>query len=259
MNIFELTRILNEMQSKVEQTKNTLDVYDEVEDDQVEKDKNLTKVNNYLTAEIKDSQNEEVFYRRKFFEKLNRCFNNNIPDVAIFKDILSEMNLDEIKLLSSEQSTFDLTNVNSESDFFNLQSRSEGWQRLCRYTRYGIGAFEVIFALATNGKMIGGKRKTNDGMKGDVEVGGKICEIKTVGGAISYNGGTIEDYMRRFHYLIFFDKNGNCQVYSPFKDNDEFNINDLHDYFDISGGKNTADERTNRSKIKGILNRTHVQ
>ena len=33
MNIFELTRILNEMQSKVEQTKNTLDVYDEVEDD----------------------------------------------------------------------------------------------------------------------------------------------------------------------------------------------------------------------------------
>jgi len=55
-----------------------------------------------LTAEIKDSQNEEVLYRRKFFEKLNRCFNNNIPDVAIFKDILSEMNLDEIKLLSSE-------------------------------------------------------------------------------------------------------------------------------------------------------------
>lgn len=214
-----------------------------------------------MTAEIKDAQddgNEEVFYRRKFFEKLNYCFNNKIPDIVIFKDILSEMSLDEIKLLTSEEPIFDITKVNGESDFFNFLNRSEGWQRLARYTRYSVGAFEVIFALATHGKMIGGKRKTNNEMKGDVEVEGKICEIKTVGGAISYNGGTIYDYMRRFHYLIFFDKNGNCQVYSPFKDNDTFDISDLHDYFDISGGKNTTDERTNRSKIKDIK-RTRVQ
>lgn len=248
MNIFELTRILNEAKRGVsdsaKKTISSVNTFDKIAKNETDKIKTLSKVNNYIQGEIEDEKERTQLINYIFSSGFVPKDNNNIK--AIIKDIISDLSDEDISFLVKGGNLDDLIK-NKSSDELMIINHSSGIKRLSSYERYGIGKFELLFAIFYKGK------KSSKG--GDVEVNGITFEIKTKGGSIKYEGEE-DNYFDRFNYLVFYNDNGIafCESSKEHElETHEELIQRLGNRFKINQGKG-KDARSNRTKIVGVNN-----
>lgn len=171
MNIFELTRILNERNTELaSKVKHNIGSYDFA----IEKSKNqleIQKKNVFLTKLKRSLQNKTTeTIRTIIIEKLyNLNFITNKNEFEI-EDILNEYDDDTISILDKGASFEEIKN--------NITNYSRIFSRLIAFKPKDCGPFEVFLGL-----MMGCRKNYNK--KGDlVTKNGEVYEVKSVDGTV---------------------------------------------------------------------------
>ena len=174
MNIFELTRILNE-------SKQVTAIKDEIKKDlssiqsdkMVDELKDVQRQTHFIA--IKDDENDGSFTRRglyKYLMTVEKTGFNLSKYEPIVRRLCSNMSDEEVEYLSKTHTVDEiLGNGINFSKYPSLISFKKD------LTFSGVGNYELLFAILTKGKKVSNK-------SGDIYVDDVIYEIKTKGGTI---------------------------------------------------------------------------
>lgn len=174
MNIFELTRILNESrQVTAIKDKIKKDLSSIQSDKMVDELKDVQQQTHFIA--IKDDENNGTFTRRglyKYLMNVEKTGFNLSKYEPIVRSLCSSMSDAEVEYLSKRHTVDEiLVNGINFSEYPSLISFKKD------LTFSGVGNYELLFAILTKGKKVSNK-------SGDIYVDGDIYEIKTKGGTI---------------------------------------------------------------------------
>ena len=174
MNIFELTRILNESR-QVTAIKNEIkkDLSSIQSDKMADELKDVQRQTHFIA--IKDDESNGNFTRRglyKYLMSVEKTGFNLSKYEPIVRRLCSKMSDEEVEYLSKTHTVDEI--IGNGINFSKYPSLISFKKDL---TFSGVGNYELLFAILTKGKKVSNK-------SGDIDVDGVIYEIKTKGGTI---------------------------------------------------------------------------
>lgn len=222
MNIFELTRILNESDVIKSTVKAISDLSQSVDDiktsndkrsqtkkleAQKEKDEFIKKIGN-LALMKKDeltSSSSQKKYINIFLERMKRFLasetrTSHQNDVIVCKDILAEMPESDIKVLlgipigkgNHKPKKRELKSMNLS---YGIQN-TNALKRLETFAPGTCGAFEMLLGIVFDGTKVTGHEKGQIFQKGDVNIDGVFYEVK------KNETGGIDTGWKQFQYMF---------------------------------------------------------
>ena len=234
MNIFQITKILNEAKDKVTNAViNGVENFTKVVDDHIEKLANAPKKagrtaekdkpenverekNEFLTKIINATKmeterltgvtNETKEYRKEFMNRMIRFLANEKSgsysnDIVIVRDIVAMASDDDIKKILNIPSGQGKRqpqprNISKDSSRVNLYDGIDDklGKRLTDFVPNTCGRFEMLLGVLFDGSKVSGHE--GYGKKGDVNLGGEIYEVKKSG------TGGVDTGWKQFQYLL---------------------------------------------------------
>lgn len=233
MNIFQITKILNEAKDKVtnevisgvENFTKTVDdhieklanapkkrgnkAYSE-KPENIEREKNqfLTKIINATkmeTERLTGSTSEIKEYRREFMNRIIRFLAHEKSgsysnDIVVARDIIAAASDSDIKKIlnvpSGQGKKLPQPRTISKDGIVNLYDDIDNGlaKRLTNFTPNTCGRFEMLLGVLYNGSKVTGHEGYNK--KGDINLGGEIFEVKKSG------TGGVDTGWKQFQYLL---------------------------------------------------------
>lgn len=203
MNIFELTRILNERYSEFTKgltpTADKLEKIAKKEGKESEVNEFLVKINNLLLKKTDEFDSNSLYARIK--QRLSGFIGgSNENDTNTLNDILSSLTNDMMELILSQSSDTVLELKNAAlgpkklelANYFGYKLNGRGdankniksfLTRMKDFKPGSAGPYEVLLCLLFNGTKV---EQGKDGSRGDIMIGGEVFEVK------GHNGGCID-------------------------------------------------------------------